>query len=147
MEDRNRLPADADFGQQQVALVTIFLLRRQLHRRHPRATLVLPLAEAPGHAHDVRVSEILERLRRECAAHSPRAVHDDGSGLIDDARLDLRLEVSAGNVDRTGERALLEFVGLAHVEDVHRLLRETSLDLDGLHFGDLALRVGKQVAE
>ena len=37
--------------------------------------------------------------------------------------------------------------GLAYVKDAQRLLRETSLDLDGLHFGDLAFRIGKQVAE
>src|SRR5581483_11441154 len=91
-----QLALDVDLGQQQVALVAIPLFRAQRTRHPPLAAFVLPLVEPAGHRHDVGVTKLRERLRRERGARTTRAVHDEWCGPVGNATLDVRLELPAG---------------------------------------------------
>src|SRR6185437_2147274 len=58
-----------------------------------------------------------ERLRGVGRAVARLAVDDHGRVAVGDVRLDARLEVAAGDVDRAGDEALFVFIPLAHVDE------------------------------
>ena len=106
----------ADLGQQQVALITAALVGRQRARPLPRTAFVLPAVESAVHRHDVGVAQVAQGLRRERRAHAAGAHHDDRTLLITEAAFDLRFEMTARDVHRSGHCALFELVGFADVE-------------------------------
>jgi hypothetical protein len=68
--------------------------------------------------------------------------------VVGDAVLDLALEEAPGDVDRSGQRALLVLVGLPHVEDDGVGARgQRRLGPGGVDLPDLGLRLGEQLAE
>ena len=71
---------------------------------------------------------------------------DDLGVLVGDAVLDLALEVAAGDEDRPGNGALLELVGLSHVEH-DRAVGTQLLGLGRGDLGDLGLGGGEQLTE
>ena len=109
-------PVHADLGQEQVALVAVALVGGQGDRHPPRPALVLPLAEAAGHRHDVGVAEVLEGLGGEGGADAAGAVDDDRRVVVGQAALDLALQVAPGDVERARQGALVVLVGLPDVE-------------------------------
>ena len=110
------------------------------------AVLVLPPPEAAGHRHDVGVAELLQRAGGERGAHAAGAVDDDRRRLVDDAGLDLGLEVATGDVHGAGQRALVVLVGLADVER-ERPGSEALGRVGGADLGDLGLGGRQQIAE
>jgi hypothetical protein len=105
--------------QEEMALVTVALVRRERDGHAPGAALVLPPAEAARHGQHVRVAKFLQGLRRERAAHAAGAVHNDLLVTVSGLRLDLCLQVAARDVQHVCERALVVLVGFAHVEHEH----------------------------
>ena len=140
------LAGDADLGQQQVALVAVGLFRAQRHGLLPRPALVLPAAEPTGHRGDVGVAEFGHRLGGEGRSHTTRAVHDHRGGLVEQAALDLGLEMAARDVHGAGERAFVVFVGLTHVEHGGAIGDERGGAL-GVDFDDLGLGGRQQITE
>ena len=66
-------------------------------------------------------------LAAKARAHAARAVDDDGRVVVEQAALDLALQVAAGDVDGAGQRTLVVLVGLTDVEhDRARPLRRSS---------------------
>src|SRR6266513_1346277 len=59
------LAGRTDLGDQQVAAIALLLLRRQDHRGVPAVPGRFPSLEATAHRGDIRVAELLERLRGE----------------------------------------------------------------------------------
>ena len=141
------LPGHPDLGQEEVALVAIGLDGAERRRLAPGAPLVLPLAEAAGHRHDVGVAELAERPGGERAADPAGAVDDDRLRLVGEATLDLALEMATGDVHRARQGTLFVLVGLAHVEDHDLAAFDELLGLRRVDFGDLRLGLDEQVAE
>ena len=141
------LPLDVDLRQQQVALVAVALLGRQLAGRGPVAALVLPLVEAAGHRHDVLVAHVGEGLGREGRAHARGAVDDDRGRLVGDPVLDRALHRAAGDVDGSRDGALLVLVRLPHVEHDGARLAAEVVGGGGVDLADLGLGGGEQLSE
>ena len=140
------MAGSADFGEQQVPLVAIVLLRRERHGRLPLAALVFPAAVATLHREHVRVAEFGERLGGKCRPNTSGAVRHDWRLLVDDATLDLGFEVTARDVNGTEQGTFVVFVGLADVENNcavgNRCRRAVCV-----YFGDRGLCSGEKVAE
>ncbi len=115
-------------------------------RGAPVAALVLPLVEAAGHRDDVGVAELGERLGGEGRADAAGAVHDDRRVACRGCGPRSGLEVATGDVDGAGDGALLELVGLAHVEHEGAVGAEL-LGLGGGDLGDLRLGGVEQFPE
>jgi hypothetical protein len=95
--------------------------------------------------HDVGVTELAERLGGEDRAHAARAVNDDRCGAVVDLVLDLALEVAARQEHRARDRALLELIQLADVEECGAA--EAGLRFGGIDLDDLAFRGLQEVSE
>ena len=136
-------PSTPDLGQQQVALVAVALVGGERDGHLPGAALVLPLAEAAGHRHDVGVAELLQGLGGEGRAHAAGAVDDDGGVVVGDLALDLALEVAAGDVEGAGQGALVVLVGLPDVEHDGAGPADGGLGGGGVDLADLGLASGR----
>ena len=112
----------------------------------PVAALVLPLVEAAVHRDRVCVAELLERLHRKGRAHPARTHHDHLRVPVGHAVLDVGLELPAGYVDRSGDRALLVLVGLADVEEDVAIGQEL-LAPGGVDLGDRLLCLLEEFTE
>ena len=128
-------PCHIDLGQQQVAVVPVALLRAEHGGRFPWPPLVLPAVEAAGHADDVRVPELSQRLSGENAPDPAGAVNDDWGVGVGDLPRQLQLEVATRDVEGVPQRALLELVRLAHVERHGAAGLQYFSGLGGQHFG------------
>ena len=107
----------------------------------------LPLDEAAGQRGGVVVAELAERLGREGRPRADRAVRDDLARLVRHERLDPRLEVAAGNVDRAGQVTLLPLVLLAHVDEERTVgVVEAREHVRGGDLVDLVLDLGEQLS-
>ena len=129
----------AHLGQQQVTAVPVALLGGQDLGAAPVAAFVLPLVEPADHGDHVAVPQLAEGLGGEGGPHAAGAHHDDGGGLVGQATLDLGLEVPTRDEHRVRNGALLELVGLAHVQQHDtaptQLLRCCGVDLTDLGLG------------
>jgi hypothetical protein len=74
-------------------------------------------------------------------------VDDDRRGLVGDARLDVALEVAAGDVEGPGDRSLRVLLGLAHVEDHGAGAAPGLVGLGGADLSDLRLGGGEELTE
>ncbi len=92
------------------------------------------------------IAELGEGLGGERRPNAAGAVDDDRRRLVGDPVLDLRFEVAARNVDRTGQRTFLVLVGLTHVEH-DRPVGDVGGGALGVDLTDLGLRGGEQVSE
>src|ERR671918_1311212 len=142
-----KLAADVDLGQEQVALVAVALLGRQLAGGRPGTALVLPLVEAAGHRHDVLVANVGERLGRERRAHAAGTVDDHRCRLVGDPVLDRALEGAPRDVHSSGDGALLVLVGLPHVEHHRARPLPQLVGGGGVDLADLGLGGGEQLTE
>ena len=141
-----QLPGLADLGDQRVARVARALLRVEHARRAPREAVLLPAAEAAGERRDVLVAELLERARGERRARARLAGEDDRRREIGDEALDARLEVAARDVHGAVDRALVELVRLAHVDEDGRLVGgEAGGSFSGADLVDLRLHLGEKI--
>ena len=109
----------AHLGDQDVAAVAAAAARRRARRHGPRRGRSASSGEAAGERRDVLVAELLQRLGGERRARAGLARDDHRRAAIGHGGLDARLQVAARDVHRALDRALLELVGLAHV-DQHR---------------------------
>ena len=128
-----------------MALVAVALLGGEHRGRDPRPALVLPPAEAAGHRHDVRVAELLQRLRRERGAGAARAVDDDLAVALGELVLDLALEVAARDEHGAGDDA-------GSYSSCSRTSRNVAVPSfasasAGVDLADLGFRLGEQLAE
>src|SRR5262249_24304543 len=98
------------------ALIAGALLSGERLRHPPLVTLVLPFVEPALHGDDVGVAELVQGLRRERRPVSSRALDDEGRGMVGDAGLDVRLELTPRDVQSARNRALFVLVRLADVE-------------------------------
>ena len=97
------------------------------------------LPKPPAIDDDIVVAELLQGLRGEGTAHTAGAVHDDLGVLVEQPDLDLRLEVTARDVNGVGQRALVVFVGLTNIE--HDCARGDLVgSRAGVDLADLGLR-------
>src|SRR5207245_10586939 len=105
-----------------------------------RESRLHPLLVAALEVDDGRVTELLERLRGENRAEPRLAIEDDGGRWIGDRGAHPELQEAATDVRRGLEMAVAVLVGIADVDDAHRVTRcGTALDLPGPLLGhDLA---------
>ena len=122
----------ADLGDQHVARVARALRLVEHARRAPGEAVLLPAAEAAGQRRDVLVAELLERAGGERRARARLAGEHDRRRAVGHERRDARLEVAARDVHGALDRALVELVRLAHVdEDGGFVGRETGGGIGG----------------
>ena len=136
----------ADLGQQQVAHVADLLVGAERDRRAPRAALVLPPPEPADHRDDVGVAELLQRAGGERRAHPTGAVDDERCVLVGEPALDLRFEMTAGDVHGAVEGPGVVLVGLADIEHGGAIGDQRSRTR-GVDFADLRLGGGEQISE
>ena len=86
-----------------------------------RVAAALPVVDPAGQIDDVRVAELLERLRREGRSIAGRAVGNDPPATVRHGLLDPRLEPASGNVDGAGDVAFVPLLALADVEEDRRV--------------------------
>ena len=136
----------AHLGQEHVALVAVALVGTQGARGAPVAALILPTVEAAVHGDHVGVAQLLEGVGGERRA-DPAGTHDDEWLVpVVDPTLDAGLEVAPRDVDRVGNRPLLELVGLADVEE-EVAGSQQRLGARRLDLGDPGLGVPQQVSK
>ena len=135
----------ADLGQEEVAAVALALLGRPLARDLDVVAAVLPQRVAAGHRLDVLVAEVVAQgLGGERGAVARGAVEDHPLRAVGRCALDARLEVAARHVDRAGDLARRDLLGLADVDD-DRAVAELLVDLGGVDLVDLGLDLADEL--
>src|SRR5262245_29273876 len=84
-------------------------------------TVVLPLAIASSHRHNVAVAQLLETLCGQRRSHSPGAINNDGSFFIGDRLFDLYFQESTGEKNRAGQMPLIPLVLFPDVQQ-HKII-------------------------
>ncbi len=130
-----------------MALVPVALVGRERLGYGPVPTLVLPPVEPADDRGHVGVAQLLHGLGRERRAGATGAVGDDVARLVRDPTLDGGLERAPGDVEGTGQRALLVLVRLADVEDDGVAAGDLVFGLGRLDLADLGLGLGQHLSE
>ena len=126
--------------------VACALLRAEHARRAPWQPALLPRAEATGQRCHILVAQLLERARREGRPRTRLTGDHDRSREVGDDAADARLEVPARDVHGVVDRALVELVRLAHVDEDGRLVGgESSGRVVGADLVDLRLELGEKI--
>ena len=113
-------------------LVAVALLGGERRGGPPGTALVLPLVETADHRHHVAVAELSQGVGSESRAGPAGAVDDDVGVVVDDPALHLALEVASRDMDGPRQGALLELVGLAHVEHHRARLLDVGSGVGGV---------------
>ncbi len=138
------LAGGADLRDEQVPAVALLLLRAEDDRCFPREAGRLPRLEPARHRRDVRVAELLERLRGEERADAASAIEDDLGVAVGGGGLDLLLDIALADVDGIRQVALLPFGRLTDVDD-DRGVRGEGIDLLWRDLPDLRSRLRQEV--